>query len=93
MKRAFIPLSVLATALLVVVSVVEIGHLRKFGHLLMFGLHTDVILRNSDVATDDAYFARLWNLSITPIEIEGCFQPNDVVGAPPSVLFRWDIQK
>jgi hypothetical protein len=93
MNRALIPLSALAVILLFTISVLEITHVRKYGHLLTLGLHTDIVLGNSDVARTDTYFVRLWNLSVKPIDLDGCFQSNDVIGAPPSILFRWDIQR
>lgn len=93
-------MSRLWTALVVAVTISATGivglegsHYKKYEDLFGYGLHTDVVLGSSDVASNDTYVARLWNFSFIPFDIEGCFTPSDVGGAPPSVLFRWDIQR
>ena len=70
---------------------VEILHHHRFGHFVGYGLHTDVLLANTDVGTYDTYVARLWNLSLRTLEIEGCRLPGGYAGS--GVLYRWDIQK
>jgi hypothetical protein len=71
----------------------EILHHHRFGQFAEYGLHTDVILGNSDIATHDTYIANLWNLSLTLFDLEGCIVPSDVGGVTDSVLHRWDVQK
>ena len=93
MKWFRVLLFVLAWAVLLFVGTAEIYHHWKYGRFVEYGLHTDVILGNSDIGTDDMYYAVLWNWSFRPLEIEGCFQANDVVGEPDSVLYIWDVQK
>jgi hypothetical protein len=92
MKRVLIPIS-LAAVLFVTVISLEIIHFCHYGDTVTFGAHTDIVLGNSDISKGDTYLVRLWNLSIRPIDLDGCFESNDVIGAPPSVLFRWDIQR
>lgn len=82
-----------ASIVLLASGATELYHHYRFGHFVGYGLHTDVILGNSDVGTDDIYYARLWNLSFEPLEIEGCVWPSDVGGVPDSVTYRWDVQK
>jgi len=83
----------MAGVVLLALSGAEIYHHQRFGHFFGYGLHSDVILGNSDVGANDMYYAWLWNLSFEPFEIEGCDEPSDVGGVPDSVLYRWDVQK
>jgi hypothetical protein len=84
-------------AIIVIGSLVVFGfeawHRWNFGHFVGYGLHTDVYLSNSDAGTNDMYFAKLWNLTVSPIELVGCADPSDVGGVPDSVFYRWDVQK
>jgi hypothetical protein len=84
---------IIAGVALLSLSAAEIYHRERFGHFVGYGLHTDVILGDSDVGTKDMHYARLWNLSFEPFEIEGCISPSDVGGVPDSVAYRWDVQK
>jgi hypothetical protein len=82
----------LAIVLALVVLVSTEGlHYRKFGHFLGYGLHMDIVLGNSDIGTDDTYFARVWNLSAHTLEIEGCRLPGGYI--KQGVLYRWDVQR
>lgn len=78
---------------LLALGLAEMSHHRKFGHFVGYGLHTDVILGNSDIGSNDTYIAKLTNFAAKPFDIEGCVFPSDVVGVPDSVLYRWDVQK
>lgn len=93
MKKTGIVLGLLVAVVVLALGGAELYHQIVFGHFVGWGIHTDVVLGNSDVGTRDMYFAKLWNLSLTPFEIEGCLFANDVPGVPASVLYRWDVQK
>ena len=93
MKRIGLTLAVLICIATVVLGTAEIYHHIRFGDFFGYGLHTDVILGDSDIESNDTYFARLWNFSATPLEMEGCVEASDVGGVPDSVLYRWDVQK
>jgi hypothetical protein len=69
----------------------EIYHRLKFGHFASYGAHTDVILGNSDIASDDMYYAHLYNFSVLPLEIDGCIAVHTDGSAV--VDYRWDVQK
>jgi hypothetical protein len=92
-KRIGIALAVLVCLGTITLGSAEVYHRFKFGHFLGYGLHTDVFLGNSDVGTNDMYYAQLWNLSASNVQIEGCLEASDVGGVPDSVLYRWDVQK
>ncbi len=86
-------LVVAAASVFLLVGSTEVLHRRKYGHFVAYGIHTDVILGNSDVGMNDTYWARLENFSFGPLELVGCVFPNDVIGEPNSILFHWDVQK
>ena len=83
-----------ASVILLAVGATELYHRCRFGDFFGYGLHTDVILGNSDIGNNDMYYARLWNVSFKPFQIEGCVSPSgDDGGVPRSVVYRWDVQK
>jgi hypothetical protein len=86
-------LVVLVALALLIPGVIEIGHYLRFGHFIGYGLHTDIVRGNSDIGYADMYFANVWNLTISPFDIEGCVFANDVPGRQDSVFYRWDVQK
>jgi len=86
-KKAIIAIVIIALA----ATVVEAAHRVLYGHFLRPGLHTDVIRGDSDIGTNDMYYARVWNLSFRTIEIEGCRLPGGIVGT--GVLYHWDVQR
>jgi hypothetical protein len=69
----------------------ETVHHHRFGHFVGYGLHTDVIVANSAIGTYDTYVARIWNISIKTLDIEGCRLPGGYAGE--GIIYRWDIQK
>jgi len=72
-------------------SVFEGWHHVRYGHFIDYGLHTDVVLGDSDVGKGDTYYARAWNLSASTVLIEGCRLPGGSVGS--GILYRWDVQR
>lgn len=72
-------------------TLAEAHHHHKFGHFVGYGLHTDVVLGNSDIGTNDMYFAQLLNLSVLTAHLEGCRLPGGF--AWEGILYRWDVQK
>lgn len=74
-------------------GVIEVYHYLRFGHFVGYGLHTDILRGNLDIGSNDTYYARLWNLTTSPFDIEGCPFASDVPGAGSSVVYNWDIQK
>lgn len=93
MKRIGIALTLAVGIIALTFAAVEVSHRRKYGDFVKYGLHTDIVVGNSSLASNDTYIAQLWNVSMSPLTIEGCLQPSDVVGVPPAIVFRWDIQK
>ena len=87
-RRISITLTLAIIALLVGA---QAWHRYRFGHFLGYGLHTDVVIGDSDIGTNDVYYARIWNLSASTVEIEGCRLPGGYAGE--GVLYRWDVQK
>lgn len=84
------------TVLVFAFGLVELVHLVRFGHLLPFGLHSDVVSRHVDFGIDGitkAYEARLTNYGITPANITSCDFVDDamshgtIVG---STVERWN---
>jgi hypothetical protein len=92
-KRISRALAVLTAVGLLTCGVAETWHHRRFGDFFGYGPHADVILGNSDIGTDDMYYANLSNFSLASFELEGCLFASDVFGVPDSVLYRWDVQK
>jgi hypothetical protein len=72
-------------------ATIEARHHRKFGHFVGYGLHSDIVVANSDIGTNDTYFAQLWNLSLSTLDVEGCRLPGGYAGK--GILYRWDVQK
>jgi hypothetical protein len=66
-------------------------HKLYYGHFIKPGLHTDIVLTNSDIGTNDTYMAHVWNFSAKTIEVEGCRLPGGYAGS--GVLYHWDIQR
>jgi hypothetical protein len=61
--------------LLLGVSLLEIGHLVRFGHFPPFGLHADVVIRRADYGIEGitkTYDAKLTNYGFTPARITAC---------------------
>jgi hypothetical protein len=84
--------AILAIIIIVMAApVIEMAHRVRYGHFLRPGLHTDIVRGDSDVGTNDMYYARLWNLSLRTVEIEGCRLPGGFVGS--GVLYHWDVQR
>jgi hypothetical protein len=81
------------TLLLASVSllVLEGWHHARYGHFVGYGLHTDVVLGDSDVGKGDMYYARAWNLSASTAEIEGCRLPGGIAGS--GIMYHWDVQR
>jgi len=72
-------------------AIIELRHHIHYGHFVSYGVHTDVILSNSDVGMNDTYVACVWNLSLRSIDVEGCKLPGGYVGS--GTLHHWDVQK
>jgi hypothetical protein len=72
-------------------AILELGHRIHYGHFVGYGVHTDVILSNSAVGTSDTYVARVWNVSLRSIDVEGCKLPGGYAGS--GTLHHWDVQK
>ena len=88
LNRGIVVAILFATASLLVI---ESWHRTRYGHFIGYGLHTDVVLGNSDIGTGDMYYARVWNLSASTIEIEGCRLPGGYAGS--GILYQWDVQR
>ena len=84
---------VIAAVLVAVALVawVEAAHYYRFRHLVGYGIHMDVVLGNSEIGTRDMFYARVWNLSLHTLVVEGCRLPGGYVGE--GILYRWDVQR
>jgi len=71
--------------LAIAVTLFEYLHLKTFGHLVGYGVHTDV------VAKSDFHFVRLLNLSFSTVDIEGCRMPGGYAGK--GIFYDYDVQK
>jgi hypothetical protein len=71
--------------------VVECWHHALYGHFVGYGLHSDVVLGDSDIQKNDTYYARVWNLSLHTVAVEGCRLPGGYAGE--GMLYRWDVQR
>ena len=91
MKRiaVFVALGLVAT--MAAVSVLEGRHYSRTHHFAGYGPHIDVVVGNSDIGRRDMYYARLWNVSMHSIYIEGCRLPGGFVGE--GVMYNWDVQR
>jgi hypothetical protein len=89
-KNSIVAIVIIAIIALAV-PVSEVAHRVRYGHFLRPGLHTDVVRGDSDIGTNDTYYARVWNLTFKTIEIEGCRLPGGYVGS--GVLYHWDVQR
>jgi hypothetical protein len=92
MKRIaiFVALGLIAS-IAIVVLVLEGDHYFRMRHFVRYGPHIDVVLGNSDVGRRDTYYARLWNVSMHSIYIEGCRKPGGFMGE--GVDYKWDVQR
>ncbi len=64
-----------AALLLLSISLLQLGHLIRFGHFFPFGLHADVTVRKVDYGIEGitkAYEAKLTNYGIMPAKITAC---------------------
>ena len=92
MKRiALIAVLVFSASIVLAASVLEGCHYYRMHHFVKYGLHIDVVLGNSDIGRKDTYYARIWNLSVHSIYVEGCRLPGGYAGE--GVLYRWDVQR
>lgn len=82
---------VFASMVLVTVISFEGWHKFRFEHFVGTGVHTDIVLSNSAVGTNDTYVARVWNLSGRTVDVEGCKLPGGYAGT--GVLHHWDVQR
>jgi hypothetical protein len=76
------------------ISLLELGHLVRFGHFFPFGLHADVVVRKADYGIDGvtkAYEAKLTNYGITPAWITACDFVDDVMSH--GTLVRATVEK
>ena len=92
MKRIalFATLGIIVSVALVL-SVLEGRHYQRMRHFAGYGPHIDVVLGNSDIGRRDTYYARLWNVSLHNIYIEGCRLPGGYAGE--GVMYTWDVQR
>ena len=90
-RIAVIPVLGVVVSLALVLSVLEGRHYYRMHHFAGYGPHMDVVLCNSDIGRRDTYCARLWNLSIHSIYVEGCRLPGGYAGE--GVMYRWDVQR
>jgi hypothetical protein len=70
----------LVASMAMVMSVLEGRHYYRMRHFVGYGPHIDVVLGNSDIGRRDTYYARLWNVSLHNIYIEGCRLPGGYAG-------------
>ena len=91
MKRIVTVLVVCFVAVVLVISVLEVFHYRRVGYLFGYGPHIDVILGNSSIGRNDTYCARLSNLSLHSVYVEGCRLPGGYAGK--GIMYSWDIQR
>jgi hypothetical protein len=85
-----------ATLLVLPISLLELGHLIRFGHFLPFGLHADVVVSKADYGIDGitkAYEAKLTNYGILPARITACDFIDDAMSHGTlvgSTVEKWD---
>ena len=72
-------------------SALEGHHYYRTHHLVSYGSDIDVVLDNSDTGRQDTYYARIWNVSVHSIYIEGCRLPGGYLGE--GISYRWDVQR
>jgi hypothetical protein len=92
MKRiaVFVALGLLASIGLVL-SIIEGRHYYQLRHFAGYGPHIDVVLGRGWSSRRDTYYARLWNISVHSIYIEGCRLPGGYAGE--GVIYTWDVQR
>jgi hypothetical protein len=90
-------LAMIAAALLIVgISLHERYHLTRYGHLAPFGLHSDFVVRKSDIGIpgiSKLYEARLTNYGIAPVKVTACDFLSDASEHGTMVAFlveRWN---
>jgi hypothetical protein len=92
MKRiVLIAVLVLFVSTVLAASVLESRHYYRMHHFLRYGPHIDVVLGDSEIGRKDTYYARIWNLSVHSIYVEGCRLPGGYAGE--GILYRWDVQR
>lgn len=85
-----------ATLLVLPISLLELGHLARFGHLFPFGLHADVLVRKVDYGIDGVtkvYEAKLTNYGIRPAWVTACDFVDDTMSHGTLVgsrVQKWD---
>jgi hypothetical protein len=85
-----------AAVLLLPISLLQLGHLIRFGHFFPFGLHADVTVRKVDYGIEGvtkAYEARLTNYGITPAKAIACDFIDDTMSYGTLVgsqVQKWD---
>jgi len=90
-------IGLLAVAVLLLpISLLQLGHLIRFGHLFPYGLHADVTVKKVDYGIDGitkAYEARLTNYGIIPARITACDFIDDTMSHGTlvgSTVQKWD---
>ena len=90
-------IGLIAAALLVLpLSLLELGHLVRFGHFFPFGLHADLVVRKADYGIDGitkAYEAKLTNYGPTPVSVTVCDFIDDAMSHGAlvgSTVEKWD---
>lgn len=85
-----------ATAIAIVLAVIvvtsfELLHHRRFGHLVGYGAHTDIIITPTGVDSGEFHLVRLSNFSFSMIDIEGCRMGGGYAGN--GIFYEFDVQK
>ena len=81
---------------MVAVAYVEFEHRYNYGHFVSYGLHVDVVSRESWIGIPgqkNMYSAELTNFSFLPVTLDGCDYLTDAFGRGtmyPYAVQRWD---
>jgi hypothetical protein len=90
-----VALTILVAAF-VSIAYLEVGHKYNYGHFVPYGLHIDVISRDSSIGIPGQtkmYEANLSNFTLWPVKLQGCDYMDDAFGRGtkfPFAVQRWD---
>ena len=93
--KRILALTILVAAC-VSIAYLEVGHKYNYGHFVPYGLHIDVISRDSSIGIPGQtkmYEAHLSNFTLWPVSLQGCDYMDDAFGRGtmfPYAVQRWD---
>jgi len=79
------------------ICLLELSHLIRYGHFILFGLHADVVIRKADYGIPGitkVYEGKLTNYGIAPAKITGCDFIDDTLSHGTHVDYtieKWSI--